>query len=227
MFWLANHQDVQMPRHEVHAMIAGRPAELVRTLYDELEPGYHYKRGYKAPRDITNANALTAFATYFPTTRLIIGVRHPVLWFQSFYNYRVRGGTVMPPAETLMVRVCPRMCRERFVFRRLTDIIVFLSSFAFRESSNHNGMEFPPTNPCFMCTSIISARPPEPRPKNWRSWAATTGVTTDYRGRTIGSFCTSPVSSTTPTRRVPINTYSTCNTFSDCRIHCRPLAPRG
>jgi hypothetical protein len=105
MFWLANHQDVQMPRHEVHAMIAGRPAELVRTLYDELEPGYHYKRGYKAPRDITNANALTAFATYFPATKLIIGVRHPVLWFQSFYNYRVRGGTVMPPAETLMVRV--------------------------------------------------------------------------------------------------------------------------
>jgi hypothetical protein len=160
MFWLANHQDVQMPRHEVHAMIAGRPAELVRTLYDELEPGYHYKRGYKAPRDITNANALTAFATYFPTTKLIIGVRHPVLWFQSFYNYRVRGGTIMPPAETLMVRGCVTIhIPTTHGYRLLSSS----SSFAFRESFNHNGMGFPPTNPCFMSTLTISARPPAPR----------------------------------------------------------------
>lgn len=211
MFWLANHQDVQMPRHEVHAMIAGRPAELVRTLYDELAPGYHYKRGYKAPRDITNTNALTAFATYFPATKLIIGVRHPVLWFQSFYNYRVRGGTVMPPAETLMV-TCIHVClvNDSF-FRPLTGIVFLSSSFAcIRESSNHTGMGFPPTNPCFMCTWIISARPPEPCRKNWRSWAAAvaTGVTTTaYRGPPIGSFCTNPVNSTTPTRHGRSNTY--------------------
>jgi hypothetical protein len=103
MIWLADHPEVQMHKYELHLMQSGAPAQLVVKLY-ELATGYQYRRGYKAPRDITSVNALRAFGRYFPHTKLIIGVRHPVLWFQSFYNFRVRGGTAMPPAETLMVR---------------------------------------------------------------------------------------------------------------------------
>jgi hypothetical protein len=129
MFWLADHPDVQMHRYELHALQTGQPAEMVRIMY-ELEPGFRYKRGYKAPRDITNAKALLAFAKYFPTTKLIIGLRHPVLWFQSFYNFRIRGGYSMPPAETLMVQcsqysACWRCLRPKHV--QLTSRVCFLS----------------------------------------------------------------------------------------------------
>jgi hypothetical protein len=30
--------------------------------------------------------AMNAIAQYWPNTGLIVGVRHPVLWFESFYN---------------------------------------------------------------------------------------------------------------------------------------------
>jgi hypothetical protein len=103
MNWLADHPEVQMHKEELHAMQYGQPEKLVEMLY-ELEPGFQYKRGYKAPRDVTNVKALEAFAKHFPETKLVVGVRHPLLWFQSFYNFRVRTGTAMPPAEELMVR---------------------------------------------------------------------------------------------------------------------------
>lgn len=105
MNWLASHDDmIQMYKREIHALQEGKPADLIRLLYD-LKPGYQYKRGYKAPRDIVNAKVLEAMAKYFPQTRLVVGLRHPVLWFESFYNFRIRGGVQMPPAETLMGKV--------------------------------------------------------------------------------------------------------------------------
>lgn len=100
MNWLASHRDIQMHKRELHALQEGKPADLIRLMY-ELEPGYQYKRGYKAPRDIINSKVLDAMAKYFPKTGLVVGLRHPVLWFESFYNYRIRGGFKMPPAETL------------------------------------------------------------------------------------------------------------------------------
>jgi hypothetical protein len=29
------------------------------------------------------------YSQYFPNTKLIVGIRHPVRWFESFYNYRI------------------------------------------------------------------------------------------------------------------------------------------
>lgn len=46
MNWLADNPQVQIFRNEVWQLMHGRPANLVRLLYDELDTG-HFKRGYK------------------------------------------------------------------------------------------------------------------------------------------------------------------------------------
>ena len=99
--WFRSHPEIQMHETENHALAKGSPAELVSDLYD-LEPGWSYKRGYKAPRDLIISESLHAIKMYWPTTKLIVGLRHPVLWFESFYNFRVHNGHKMPPPETLI-----------------------------------------------------------------------------------------------------------------------------
>ena len=55
----------------------------------EEEPHHNIKYGIKCPTMVRNTNAIDNLAEMSNTTRLIIGLRHPVLFFQSFYNYRV------------------------------------------------------------------------------------------------------------------------------------------
>lgn len=83
--WLASHPEIQTEVHEVNSLSRGDAAALIQRLYN-LPKGKHFKRGYKAPRDILLPKAMNAIAQYWPNTGLIVGVRHPVLWFESFYN---------------------------------------------------------------------------------------------------------------------------------------------
>ena len=60
-------------------------------------------RGLKCPADMeSTALALPHYAQYFPDTKFVIGLRHPILWFESFYNFRVHNGFPMPPPESLV-----------------------------------------------------------------------------------------------------------------------------
>ena len=59
--------------------------------------------GLKCPADLENtALALPAYKRYFPHTKLLVGIRHPVLWFESFYNHRVHNKFPMPPPARLV-----------------------------------------------------------------------------------------------------------------------------
>lgn len=49
---------------------------------DSLPRDPHFKRGIKCPKDLESPSALRNLAKYFPTTKLIVTVRHPVLWFE-------------------------------------------------------------------------------------------------------------------------------------------------
>ena len=80
---------------------SGRQAKLIRELYEELPEG-NYKRGIKCPRDLENEFAVEAYTKYFPNTHFLIGLRHPVLWFESFYNFRVYNNNPMRPAAELV-----------------------------------------------------------------------------------------------------------------------------
>ena len=46
-------------------------------------------RGIKCPQDISSDWSMHNYAKYFPHTKLIIGIRHPVFWFESLYNFRI------------------------------------------------------------------------------------------------------------------------------------------
>jgi len=40
----------------------------------------------------------------------MVGMRHPVRWFESFYNYRIQNGILMPPME----RMKPRCAKGQY-----------------------------------------------------------------------------------------------------------------
>jgi hypothetical protein len=118
MRWLESHNEVQMNHHELHSLQDGKPAELVSQLYT-LPAGSKYKRGYKAPRDIYSIEALNSIAEYWPGCKLVIGLRHPLSWFESFYNFRVRRGYTMPPADSLIgncTKASHHVCTENAKF---------------------------------------------------------------------------------------------------------------
>lgn len=103
--------DVQMPPNELHALRFNRPHDLVKIMY-ELPEG-NFKRGYKAPNDLTWLDSVVALRKFWPRAKLVVGIRHPVKLLESFINYIVRKGheekalrilnsTRSLPAEILM-----------------------------------------------------------------------------------------------------------------------------
>ena len=122
--WLCDHQEAHCPPREVNDLSVGRPDWLVERLY-ELPKGAHYKRGYKSPREIafeesySQANAMKYLAQYWPETKVFIGLRHPVLWFQSIYNFRLSqrvGESYMPHPNELIKRCHRHVCTKRAFF---------------------------------------------------------------------------------------------------------------
>jgi hypothetical protein len=88
----------------------GRQAKLVRDLYAEFPEG-NFKRGIKCPRDLENEYAVGKYMEYLPNTNFLVGMRHPVRWFESFYNFRVYNKNPMPPPDQL-VGVCGKYSRH-------------------------------------------------------------------------------------------------------------------
>lgn len=84
--WLNRHRDLYLPAMEMrHLLEPDGPALLVEQFMHK----YRRKKGsiqlgYKCPADIRQTQALTHLRDYFPKTKLIVGLRHPILWFQSF-----------------------------------------------------------------------------------------------------------------------------------------------
>jgi hypothetical protein len=67
------------------------------------------KRGIKCPVGISNAHALERLDLHSPEAKLLIGMRHPVEFFQSYYNYRITEiydhslpVDTIPPVESLV-----------------------------------------------------------------------------------------------------------------------------
>ena len=95
VYWLGDHPEIQAIQKEVTTFQRNHPAQIINQIYKFLEPG-PYLRGYKSPNDVENVRAINKLSDHFPTTKLIIGLRHPVLWFESFYNYRIQNGFDLP-----------------------------------------------------------------------------------------------------------------------------------
>lgn len=75
-------------------------------------------RGSKCPAYI-DGTYLRDFSDSLPRTKLIIGIRHPVLWFQSFWNMQASYGVIVNPYEKIrpcLGRSCRSGCPEGQLF---------------------------------------------------------------------------------------------------------------
>jgi hypothetical protein len=91
--------------------------KLIREMHKEYLPTR--RMGIKCPGNLEVDLALSNYNRYFPTTKFIVGLRHPIPWFQSFYNFRVTNEFPMPPAEKLIgkcVRANQGVCTFRAQF---------------------------------------------------------------------------------------------------------------
>lgn len=95
---LRAHPEIDMHNHELHILQTGNVSGFVDALR-ELDPTK--KRGYKAPNDLGRWGVLNAMHQYWPDTQLIVGVRHPVSHFESWYNFKTRKGKQLPPVENM------------------------------------------------------------------------------------------------------------------------------
>jgi hypothetical protein len=121
MKWLYDHPEVKTWDYEVCYLSDYRPAALVKKLYEDLPKGV-YKRGFKCPGHFSR-KYIRYFRRYFSRANLIVGLRHPVRWFESFYNFRHRhplqkGMTLPDPIE--LIGACQGkgqgLCTDRAAF---------------------------------------------------------------------------------------------------------------
>jgi hypothetical protein len=120
MLWLEQHPQLQMLTSEVWALTAKDPARLIQRLHKKLT--LDLPRGYKCPGDVLAQFVMDYYKLYWPKTKLFVGIRHPVLWFQSLYNFRVQNFDSFDgfPHPNLLIRHCGRkwtlMCSARGFF---------------------------------------------------------------------------------------------------------------
>ncbi|KAL7568325.1 hypothetical protein ACA910_018460 [Epithemia clementina (nom. ined.)] len=60
-------------------------------------------RGFKNPKQIYQPSALQTLSREWPKAKFLVGVRHPVWWFQSVYNYKLRQGRLRPIVQQVLV----------------------------------------------------------------------------------------------------------------------------
>jgi hypothetical protein len=86
MKWLGAHPQVQCFQEEIYDLYRNRTGTMVWRLHTELPHGFEYKRGYKSPIDIFNADTIHLLDEWFPKTRLILSLRHPVLYVSLYFE---------------------------------------------------------------------------------------------------------------------------------------------
>jgi hypothetical protein len=87
--WLHAHEQIRMPSEE--AWMRNKPQRLatrIQKIAARDEGQENLILGYEAPSDIRSPKVLKFYRSTCPQTKHIILIRHPVLWFESFYNYR-------------------------------------------------------------------------------------------------------------------------------------------
>ena len=78
MIWLGSHSEIQCPQEENYNLMNDKPGQLVRDMYAQA-PYENFLRGFKNPMEIFYPeSSLKYIDQYFPKTKLIITLRHPV-----------------------------------------------------------------------------------------------------------------------------------------------------
>jgi hypothetical protein len=139
MHHLSKHNQVQIFIDERCEMSSNQEVPLIRDLYNKLPAG-DYVRGIKCPMDLENTElAMRNYQRVFPKANYIVGIRHPVLWFESLYNFRVHNKVPMLPAEELIGR-CQRLHRGVCTFRG--NFHLFLSNLGKTNITDPNEIQY-------------------------------------------------------------------------------------
>lgn len=105
-----------VPHKEIHFLANDKYDEFRNEFSNatELVPGSDKPMlsGYKSPFELGHQKAMRNLVTLFPDVRMIIALRHPVLQFESLYNYKLRKNEklVQPPEE--YIGICHEACDE-------------------------------------------------------------------------------------------------------------------
>lgn len=87
--WLNTHPQIQCYYpHEVLDLMQHNVRQLLSRLYS-MPPGANILRGFKSPVDLSIRHVMQYYAKYFYKTKLIVGLRHPVQWFESLCKCEV------------------------------------------------------------------------------------------------------------------------------------------
>uniref|UniRef100_A0A7S1ZHH5 Sulfotransferase domain-containing protein n=1 Tax=Trieres chinensis TaxID=1514140 RepID=A0A7S1ZHH5_TRICV len=127
MEYLGETDEIYIKQKEMCGLSSNKTTSVVWHFYQHLEnkasgqkfdltfDGRRVKTGLKCPKDIGTEDGLRNYAKFFPKTKLIVTLRHPVLWFQSFYNYRSYKGSKLPPPKDLIgscIEGSPYICAQ-------------------------------------------------------------------------------------------------------------------
>lgn len=94
MHYFSDNPEVQIHKDEKCELGANQHVPLIRDMYKDFPAG-DFVRGLKCPRDLENTLSVDNYERFFPKTDMIVGIRHPVKWFESFYNHRVMNNFAM------------------------------------------------------------------------------------------------------------------------------------
>jgi len=94
LYAFGKHNETSISAREYCAIDSSSKTEsqIISTLLeslDNLPSSLKTKKGIKCPMSIRDMRGIKKIDTQSPGTKIIIGMRHPVLFFQSFYNYRI------------------------------------------------------------------------------------------------------------------------------------------
>jgi hypothetical protein len=91
--WLHQHPQIKTNPHENFNFRNG-PIAMTNSMYRNLPDSFDpwLKKGYRCPLDIVQPVMMRHIRNYYPSTKLIVTIRNPIEWFQSFYNYRLSSG---------------------------------------------------------------------------------------------------------------------------------------
>jgi len=68
--------------------------------------------GYKAPFELGHERSLRNLESLFPEVHMIVTLRHPVLQFESLYNYKLRTLPYLIPRVEDFIGVCGELCSK-------------------------------------------------------------------------------------------------------------------
>lgn len=105
---------VFIPHHETHFLQNDKYAEFLGEFENVTKSTNHDKTamitGYKSPFVLGHHRSLRNLEALFPDIRMVITLRHPILAFESLYNYKLRQSPEPLPPVKEFVGLCGELC---------------------------------------------------------------------------------------------------------------------